>query len=139
MKRKLTVTCDRCANIKVLRRLELDGLIEIHAIAIEGMEDNRKVSQKHLPTAVVDSPFAKIGSAVIASDENLYFPISKAMTRDNHGDALHLEGHLRDGRDVFVTDDNDFLSRRDELEAEFGVTIKTADELAQMFGSEESS
>ncbi|WP_146193190.1 DUF3095 domain-containing protein [Maritimibacter sp. 55A14] len=40
----LTVSCDRDANIKLLRQLELAGKIEIYGVAIEGHEDNRKLS-----------------------------------------------------------------------------------------------
>lgn len=129
----VTVTCDTNVDIKRLRHLERRGLIHIHAIAIEGMEHNRKATHKHFPTAVIGSEFAQIDRALIARVDTPYHEIQKVIGKQNHGDAIHFEAHLRDQRDIFVTDDNDFLSCRSELEAKFRTVIKTTDELAAMF------
>lgn len=129
----LTITVDANANQKLLRRLELEGHVELHAIKIENMIGNKKIKRKDLPIAVIDSPHATIGNSVIAANDTRYNEISTAMTKDNHGDALHLDGHIRSKRDVFVTDDNDFLLRRGALEEKFCISIKTSEEVFAMF------
>ena len=43
---KLSVSVDRNANLKVLRRLEEEGLVELFALAIEGNEDTKKLKSK---------------------------------------------------------------------------------------------
>jgi len=127
--RKITVTCDKNANLKKLRTLERNEEIEIHAVSIEGIEDTKKITNQQLPIAVFDSKFATIGNCVIAADDTPYSEIQRIIGKHNHGDCLHLERHISSGRDVFVTDDNDFLSKRGDLQQRFGVTIKTVEEL----------
>lgn len=130
---KLTLTVDANANQRFLRQLESRGFVELHAINIENMTDNKKMKRKHMPLAVLDSPHSTIGNCVIASNETIWPEVSAAMTKGNHGDAMQLEGHIRSGRDVFVTDDRDFLSRRDRLKEQFGVTVKSTEEIAAIF------
>lgn len=136
---KLTLTIDANANQRILRKLEARGLVELHAINIENMQKNRRITSKDMPLAVFDSPHSTFGNSVFASNDTNYLAISKAMTRTNHGDAMQLEGHIRSGRDVFVTDDNDFLSRRAALKEEFGVEIKSTDEIQSMFPTADNS
>lgn len=131
--RKILLTVDGNANQKILRKLEGQGFVELHAINIESAIDNRKLKRKDMPLAVVDSPHSTIGNCVIAADDTIWPNISNAMTKDNNGDAMQLDGHIRSGRDIFVTDDKDFLKRRDALKQKFGVTVKSTQEIAEMF------
>ncbi len=94
---------------------------------------NKKVKNKDVPLAVSSSPHSTIENTVIAADDTIYPELSKFMTKNNHGDAMHLDGHIRSGRDLFVTDDNDFLSCKKELFEKFGIQIKTSIEVAEMF------
>ncbi len=126
---KVTVTCDKNTNLKKLKGLERKGLIKIYAVAIEGFEDTNKITRKELPIAVIDSKFATIGNCVIAADDTPYSKIGRVIGKHNHGDCLHLERHISSGRDVFVTDDNDFLSKKAELHQYFGVNIQTVEDL----------
>jgi len=135
---RLTLTVDGNANQKILRRLEADGFVELHAINMESMITNKKIKSKDRPIAVFDSPHSTYGNARYAADDTVYPSVSKAMTKDNHGDAIQLEGHLHSGRDVFVTDDRDFLDRRDKLFEEFGAVIRSTEEVAAMFDGRES-
>jgi predicted nucleic acid-binding protein len=134
----ITVTCDINANIKPLKKLEREGKIELYAIAIEGMERNRKISadRKQLPVAVFDSPFSTLDNCVIASDHSNYSEIQKVIGRHHHGDVVHLEGHIASKRDVFVTDDNDFLTVREALQDRFEVKIMTVAEIVATFEEE---
>jgi hypothetical protein len=91
------------------------------------------MKRKDKPIGVIDSPHSTLDNCVFASKDTIYPEISAAMTKGNHGDAMQLEGHLRSGRDVFVTDDKDFLNRREFLKEKFGVTIKSAREISEMF------
>jgi hypothetical protein len=83
------------------------------------------------PIAVWDSPLAGWDKSVWASDDSKYSKIERIVGRQNHGDCLHLERHIESKRDVFVTDDNDFLSCRHQLSEEFGVNILTVAELTE--------
>ena len=130
---KLKLTVDGNADQKILRKLAAKGYVELHAINIESMLDNKKIKHKDLPLAVYGSPHSTYGNSVYAADDTIYPTISKAMTRDNHGDALQLEGHIRSGRDVLVSDDKDFLARREELLNKFGAVIKSTEEIVAMF------
>jgi len=130
---KTSLTVDGNADQRLLRQLENQGFVEIHAINIESAIDNKKLTRKDMPLAVFDSPHSTFDNCVIASDDTIWPDISAAMTKDNHGDAMQLEGHIRSGRDIFVTDDKDFLNRRDALREKFGVTVKSTREIAEMF------
>lgn len=125
----LRVSCDRNVNIKPLRKLERDGKIEIFGVAIEGHEDNRKLTNKVLAPGFIESPFSTIGNCKIVPNETPRNEIEDIIGREHHGDVIHFLDHLVSGRDVFVTDDNDFLSNRDALEERFGTMIRTLDEL----------
>ncbi|WP_164681976.1 hypothetical protein [Fuscovulum blasticum] len=131
--KKLTLTVDANANQKILRQLKRKGFVELHAMNIENMKENNKLKMKDMPLAVFDSPHSTIGNSVIAANDTIWPKISATMTKDNHGDAMQLEGHIRSGRDVFVTDDRDFLDRREVLKEKFGVTIKSTEEIAEVF------
>lgn len=129
---RISLTVDGNANQRLLRRLERDGFVEIHAMNIESAIGNKRLNRKDMPLAVIGSPHSTIGNCVIAADNTIWADISAVMTRDNHGDAMQLEGHIRSGRDIFVTDDKDFLNRRDALKKKFGVTVKSTQEIAVM-------
>ncbi|MEP0190056.1 MAG: hypothetical protein ABJE00_06535 [Erythrobacter sp.] len=129
----LTLTVDGNANQKLLRRLESKGFVELHALNMESMISNKKMNRKDMPLAVLDSPHSTLDNCVIAANDTIYSNVSNVMTKDNHGDAMQLEGHIRSGRDVFVTDDRDFLDRRDALKGQFGVEVKSTKEIAEMF------
>lgn len=130
---RLKVTVDRNADLKALRKLEADGLLELYVVAIEGFEDTGKVKNKVMPVAVADSPFSRIGSSRIAADDTSYRAIQRIVGKQNHGDCIHLEAHIASGRELFVTDDNDFLSKKEELKNELGVEVATVTELQQRF------
>jgi hypothetical protein len=130
---KLTVSVDKNADLKSLKRLEASGLIELFAVSIEGFEDTKKLKNQEPPIAVWDSPLGGWDKSVWASDDSKYSDIERIVGKQNHGDCLHLERHIESKRDVFVTDDNDFLSCRHQLSEEFGVTILTVGELKERF------
>lgn len=126
-----TVTCDQNADLKRLRRLEIDGKIELHAVAIEELKHTKRISNqnKEKPMGVWGSPHAKWGEAVWGSETSSFKEIQKIIGKENHADVLHLERHVNSGRDYFVTNDNDFLKHRAVLEKTFAIRITTVDEL----------
>lgn len=127
----LQVTCDQNADLKRLRQLEIKGLIQLYGVAIEEIKNTRRIKShnKELPIAVIDSEFSIIGSCVIASDETPYLDIESVIGKQHHADVLHLERHIESKRDIFVTNDNDFLTKRHLLEEKFGTQIMTNEEL----------
>lgn len=130
---KITLTVDGNANQKALRKLERQGFVDLHVINMESALTSGKINNKQMPLAVIESPHSTIGNCVISSNETIFKEISIAMTKANHGDAMQLEGHIRSGRDIFVTGDKDFLERRGELYKIFGVKIKSTEEVIAMF------
>lgn len=135
----LKVSCDENVHFKNIRKLEMAGHIEIHATNIEGITQNRKATNKHPPTATIDGRFGFIGSSAITDDGSRLNRIERIIGAGNHGDVAHFEAHLRGKRDVFVTDDNDFLSKRQELEDTFGTRILTTSELLAEFDVDSSN
>lgn len=127
----LTVTADVSANLKTLRILETKNLVEIYAVNIENHQVSSKIRHKEFPIMVFDSPFGLIDQCVIAADDTSYFRLLEVFgnQQQHHADILHLERHIESKRDIFATEDNDFLSRRSQLEAEFGIKIMTPSEL----------
>ncbi|MEQ8367740.1 MAG: hypothetical protein RIB61_13625 [Roseicyclus sp.] len=123
----LRVTRDSGANVRLLRRLENDGLIQIHDVLLENGRENRKVKQKLIPIAVWGQ--SRWDESVWAPEENHFDEICAIIGRCNAADAMHLEAHLRCGNDVFVTEDSDFISKREELEMTFSCRIRTPEEL----------
>lgn len=132
---KITVSVDKNADLKALRRLEAADLVELFAVSIEGFEDTKKLKNQEPPLAVWDSPLGGWGNSVWASDNSKYSEIEKIVGRQNHGDCLHLERHIESKRDVFVTDDNHFLCCREQLASAFDVTILTVSELQMRVGA----
>ena len=130
MTQPIKVTRDSGANVKTLRRLERAGLIECHDVKLENGRENKKIKRKILPVMVWGH--ARWGEAVRADKDCYFDEISEIIGKDGIADAMHLEAHLRSEHDVFVTEDNDFLSKRDQLSAAFGCGIMTPEELAEM-------
>ena len=128
----LTITADVSADLKRLKNLEGKGLVEIHVVNIENHIHTRKIQKKEMPIAVIGSPHAKIGNAVVAGNKNLHSEIRQILGKEHHADILHLERHYNSGRDYFVTDDNDFLAKRLELDEALGLKIVTVNELEEL-------
>ncbi len=58
--------------------------------------------------------------------------------RSRKSDLDHLLGHLHSGNDTFVTRDTDFLQAKGMLAEEFGILVKSPDEVLRTLTSEES-
>lgn len=127
MTQVLTVTRDAGANVKKLRDLERLGLIRCHDVLLENGRENKKISRKIRP--ILGYPYYVYGEGVWADENCKYNAISAIIGKEKVADAMHLEAHLRYEHDVFVSEDNDFLSKRDQLKAAFGCEIMTPDEL----------
>ena len=44
---------------------------------------------------------------------------------------MHLQTHKKHNRDIFVTNDGDFITKKEELKSEFGIIIMTPQECVQ--------
>lgn len=128
--RKLKITRDSGANLKLLRRLEQNGDIEIHDVMLESGRENRKTKKKIFPVAVFGH--ARFGESVFAGADNPYNELRNILGQANIEDAMQLEAHIRSKHDYFVTEDNDFLGKRLVLKERFGVEIVTPQELEQI-------
>lgn len=127
-----TITRDSGANVKILKKLENAGLIQVTDVLLENGRENRQVKNKEPAIAVIGH--SRIGECVIAANDTPYDAIRDIIGRDPQHvkDAMHLETHMRLGNDYFVTEDRDFLDNRDALQCEFGCEIVTPHELEAM-------
>lgn len=125
----LKITRDSNANLKLLKWLERLGLIVITDVL--GENETKKVKDKIGPVGVWGH-FKWDDGSVWASDDNKYSEICEIIGKNNIQDARKLEAHIRSGNDCFVTEDNDFLSKKDWLKHELGVEVITPQELVKM-------
>lgn len=125
-----SITRDSGANVKALKLLESKGFIKIFDVMLENGRENKRVKDKILPIGVWGH--ALWGEAVWAGDNSKYDDIRTVIGKNNIKDAMHLEAHIRSSHDYFVTEDNDFLNKRDILAQKFGVKIITLQELKKI-------
>ena len=126
----MKITRDACASVKILKKFEKEGCIEIYDVMLEGGRENKKVKRKILPLGVLDH--SRWNEAVWAGDGNAYDGLCKILGKDKIEDAMHLEAHIRNKFDYFVTEDTDFLCKREVLKKKFGVNIVTPNELQEL-------
>lgn len=126
----LSVTRDSGANVKFLLGLQNDGFIKIHDVMLENGRENKKVKDKVLPVGVYNH--GKWGEFVWGGKDTTYDDVRQIIGRDNIKDAMHLEAHIRNKHDYFVTEDRDFLDKREELETKFNIKIVTPQELEKI-------
>lgn len=129
MKKTFTVTKDVSADLKKLKTLEKSGLIKIKQVKIENV--SKKVVDRPLPNGVWGH--TKWDEMKWASDNDAqrFEQLKQIIGKGNIKDAIHVDTHIRDNNDYFVTEDNDILNVRKQLEQQFsGLKIRTPDELA---------
>jgi len=127
----LKITRDSGANVRVLKKLEAEGYIEIYDVMLENGRQNRKIQSKILPTGVYGH--SRFDECVYGGEEGKYSDIKNIVGSKNIEDAMHLEAHLRNGHDIFVTEDKrDILSNRNDLEKHFGIIVFSPQELIEI-------
>ena len=125
---KVSVTADSGANLKLLRKLERQGLITITAVNLENGKQN-KVSHKVGPVGVWGKSKWGDGS-VYGSEDNIYEQVLSVVGGHNYQDARHLEAHYRSGNNIFVTEDlGDILSKKEALFEQLGIRVMSPEEL----------
>ncbi len=128
-----SITRDSGANVKILKSLERKRYIKVFDVMLENGRENKKVKEKVLPVGVWGHSLW--GESVWAGTDNKYDEIREIIGKNNIEDAMHLEVHLRSNHDYFVTEDKDFLTKREILEQRFGVNIVTPEELEKICNS----
>lgn len=122
-----TVTRDINVDLKRLKKLAKKGLIRIVNIRIE---NNSSINSAILPTAIFDQTLfgqSRFGSA---EQSDNFEKLKRIIGLKNIKDCIHLEAHIRDKYDYFVTEDDDVLGKRLLLEKEFpGLKIRNLVEL----------
>lgn len=125
----INITRDKNVNLKRLKKLERAGLITIHEVQIEEIPKSAK--NKILPVLVFGH--TEWGECSFAGEKCNYPKILDIIGKENIKDAIHLEAHIRNGYDYFVTEDKgDFINnkKREKLQHEFNnLEIVTLDEL----------
>ena len=59
--------------------------------------------------------------------------MSKSMT-NKENDILSLQAHMRNGRDIFLTRDNEILEKKEVLKHNFGIAVLSPKELLSSLG-----
>src|SRR6266516_6039074 len=125
---------DRSADLKRLRRLERDGLIEIYESALEE-PPNRGPVRVLSSLAVIG--YGKLDYMTLASESQLevYKSVKRIVSGGGSKDSMTLETAIRHGLRVFVTDDvDDFLRHKKRIELQFpGLKLLTVTELEDQF------
>lgn len=111
-----TVTVDVNTNDQKLKILEKKGILKIYRIRIE---NNRNKPDAILPTSIIGH--IVLGSMRFGSarQTRVFERLKKIIGVNNIKDCIHLEAHIRDGRDYFVTEDHDVLDKIILLKEEF--------------------
>ncbi len=127
MSKIYTVTKDISADYKKLKVLRDKDIIKIIGIKIENNADKFDAI---LPTGVMG--YTALGSMKLGSDEQArnFEELKRIIGQNNINDCIHLEAHIREGYDFFVTEDRDILDKKSELEQQFpNLNIRTTNEL----------
>ena len=117
----IKVTADSSADKSLLKRLVRDGYIKVTYVTFENGREY-KSSNKILPTGVWGK--TKWGESIWAAEDNSFEAIKGLVGKNNSGDAIMLEAHLRSENEYFVTEDkDDILSKMKQLEENFGIKV----------------
>lgn len=128
MSKPFTVTKDVSADLKKLKKLERKGLILIKQVKIENV--SKKVSDQPLPNGVWGHTKWDEMKWASEDDAERFEQLKRIIGKGNIKDAIHVDTHIRDGNNYFVTEDTDILNVRKQLEQRFnGLKIRTPDEL----------
>ena len=128
---KVSVTADSGANLKLLRKLESQGLITIAFVDLENGKHN-SVSDKLGPVGVWGKCNYDDGS-VYGSEDSKYEQILSIVGGNNYQDARLLEAHYRSGNEIFVTEDaGDIVSKKDALFEQVGIRVMSPEELKSL-------
>lgn len=118
----LKVTADSGANLKLLRKLEKQGFINITVVDLENGKGN-KIKSKVGPVGVWGK-FKWGDGSVWANKDSIYQDVLAVVGRLNYQDARQLEAHFRLQNHIFVTEDlGDILSNKTALKQKFGITV----------------
>lgn len=144
---KITITLDTNVIIDIkhdddinkLLKLHDEGKITIFKTDVVDTELQNTSSQskssafdEDMGVAVIGS--SRIGHAVIGGGDSqnehdkmrlLLFPETKGRppTENQTRDVMHLVTHKNHSRDIFVTKDNDFLSKKERLKNEYSIIV----------------
>lgn len=130
MNRPYTVTKDINADLKKLITLVQKGIIKIFQVKIES--PTPKIKNINLPNAVWDHTNWDESLFSSESGSKRFEKIKNILGGGNIKDAIHLDTHIREKRDYFVTEDNNILQHKRILERVFnGLKIRTTDELVK--------
>lgn len=136
--RKLKITADTSANRKLLKRLEMEGIVEFTYINLENAKLNavsgiRGWGDDNYP-AFFTLGVSTLGGGDVLGPSDIP-DIEKELVsilggkRQNLGDRRQLLGHFYSGNDVFVTGDKGDISNNKEELARVGIIVLSNDEL----------
>lgn len=132
MNKPFTVTKDVSGDLKKLKKLEKAGLIKIKQVKIENV--SRKIKDQPLPNGVWGHTKWDEMKWASDSDSKCFERLKQIIGKGKIKDVIHVDTHIRDGNDYFVTEDTDILNVKQQLEQQFpGLKIRTTDELVTEF------
>ena len=153
-KKVLKVTKDVSANQRILKRLERDGHIELYVNDMELPESGSKIKNRNSLTFgfTCDEPDCRchdgIGGFGDGSDEKphaywmetehekIIGVITSIIGSANRRDCRQLFHHYVNKRDVFATEDRDFLNVSCDLKRQLNIVVKSPEELQRYFSGD---
>lgn len=133
MNKPYRVTKDISANFKKLKVLEKKGIIKIFQVKLE--TPTPKIKNIDLPNTVWNHTNWNESLLGSKQDSQRFEKIKSIFGGRHIGDAIHLDTHIREKRDYFLTEDTDILKHRKMLEKTFnGLRIRTPNELIAELG-----
>jgi len=132
-------------DLDVNKLFEMAGKDEIKIFKTDVVDTELpKKSQEKSATLTEDLGVARIGHSRIShavigggnaeSEQErimaILFPETKGEKpkKQKVRDVMHLHTHKKHNRDIFVTNDGDFLTKKEELKSEFGIVVMTPKE-----------
>lgn len=135
-------------NPDVDKLFEMNGKeeVKIFKTDVVDTELSKKSREKsatlHEDLGVARIGHSRIGHAVIGGESDvsesdrmmeIIFPETKGEKPNAKKvrDVMHLLTHKKHNRDIFVTNDRDFITKKEELKSEFGIVVMTPQECVQ--------
>ena len=105
---------DKNINHKELKKFIADNNLQCEVFGLNAEQHNKKVEQK--PGLLILGGPTKLPGRFASRDTSDNFEeIKKIVGKDNLGDCLHFESAMFEGYDYLITDDNDLISKSQQL------------------------
>ncbi len=115
----MKILIDKNVNSKELKKLCEDHNFNCEILSIENLEQQNKKVHQTKGLLILGGPSKLNGRLGDKESEDKLEFLKQIIGKENMGDILHLEASLFEEVDYFITEDNDILSKRQEIQKKF--------------------